>query len=367
MTPLDIQWMEKAHACARQALWLSNPNPRVGCVLVSVDGHLIAEGYTQAAGQAHAEVMALKQAQEKGACLKGASAYVTLEPCSHHGKTPPCCDALIASGIQRVVIACLDPNPQVNGQGVKKLQEAGLTVVLPVLPEATRALNPGFFSRFEKGRPWVRMKVAASIDGKTALDNGQSQWITSSASRADHHQFRAQACLIMTGIGTLLADDPLLNVREVSTQRQPGVLIVDSDLRCPSHLKVFDIPDRTSHLFYARDPAQHRQALEAKGVVLHHQPGEVRVNLPAVLKEMARLSINEIYVEAGQGLNGAMLQAHLVDELLIYFAPKWIGSGMNMSMMSPIESLCDSVSLRFIETVLLGPDLRVRAEVLYSF
>lgn len=366
----DLHWMRQAHACAEQSLWLSNPNPRVGCVIVSAQGQKLAEGHTQAAGSAHAEVMALNQARALGHDVKGATVYVTLEPCSHHGRTPPCCDALVSAGVARVVAACIDPNPKVRGQGLERLRANGIQVLSGVLAEQTRTLNPGFFQRIEQGRPWVRMKVAASLDGQTALQNRISQWITSPQARADGHAFRARACVVMSGIGTLLADNPRLDVREVNTPRQPQLVVVDSQLRCPTPMNWQQVHGRTHHVFHARPSLENSPnalALKALGVHLHcAAQSNGKVDLNAMMQRLSELEVNEIHLETGQQLNGAMLEAGLVDEVLLYVAPKWIGTGMGMSLTQPLQRLQDAWALQWIDITPVGPDLRIRAQVLRS-
>lgn len=363
----DLHWMRQAHACAERSLWLSNPNPRVGCVIVSAQGQLLAEGHTQAVGGPHAEVVALQQAKAMGHNVEGASVYVTLEPCSHHGRTPPCCDALVTARVGRVVVASIDPNPKVKGQGIDRLRAAGIQVVSGVLADETRALNPGFFKRMEQGLPWVRMKVAASLDGQTALQNRVSQWITSPQARADGHAFRARACAVMSGIGTLLADDPRLDVREVNTTRQPWLVVVDSQLRCPTPMKWQQVAGRTHHLFHARptlETSAAAMALKSVGVQLHAAAQtNGKVDLQAMMQQLAQLEVNEVHLETGQQLNGAMLEAGLVDEILLYVAPKWMGSGMGMSLTHPLQRLQDAWALQWMDISPIGPDLRIRAQV----
>ena len=250
MTTMTPPLMQQALALAAQALTLSSPNPRVGCVIATAEGRVLGEGFTQRAGGAHAEVMALRDAQARGQEVRGATAWVTLEPCAHQGRTGPCCDALAAAGVARVVAALEDPNPLVAGQGFARLRAAGVAVEVGPGAEAARELNLGFFSRMQRGRPWVRAKVAASLDGLTALPDGQSQWITGAAARADGHAWRARACAVLTGVGTVLADDARLDVRAVATQRQPQVLVLDSHLRTPPNASLF-IADRACYIYAA--------------------------------------------------------------------------------------------------------------------
>ena len=330
--------LTRALSLASHAIGLSDPNPRVGCVILAADGQELGAGHTQAAGQAHAEVMALRDAAARSHDVRGATAVVTLEPCSHHGRTPPCCDALIAAGIARVVVAVQDPNPQVAGQGLARLRAARLRVELAdeAIAEAARELNIGFFSRMQRGRPFVRLKSAISLDGRTALPDGRSQWITGEAARTDGHAWRRRAGAVLTGIGTVLADDPRLDVRLVPTQNQPLRLVLDPQQRLPAAARI-------------RQP-----------------PGEVRVigpgraDLPALLADLGRQGINELHVEAGPTLSGAFLEAGLVDELLIYQAPLLIGEGRPLAALAPLASLADARRWRLVEATPVGDDLRLR-------
>ncbi|WP_066272134.1 bifunctional diaminohydroxyphosphoribosylaminopyrimidine deaminase/5-amino-6-(5-phosphoribosylamino)uracil reductase RibD [Hydrogenophaga palleronii] len=372
MSLIDTTLIQRASELAAQALRLSNPNPRVGCVIVAPDGRELGVGHTQQAGGPHAEVMALRDAQARGHAVQGATAYVTLEPCSHHGRTPPCCDALIAAGVARVVIATVDPNPRVAGQGIQRLRDAGVVVdVLPADSEhalASRELNMGFFSRMIRRTPWVRMKAASSLDGTTALDNGASQWITGEAARADGHAWRARACAVLTGIGTVLEDDPMLDVREVATPRQPHLVIVDSRLQTPPDARLFSPPaqglSRQILIYCAtHDPAK-EQALQARGATVVHLPGPSgKVDLSALLQDLAQREVNELHLEAGHKLNGSFLREGLVDELLLYLAPRLLGSGAGLSSLGPLERLADGIPLRFESVSTLGEDLRVLARV----
>ncbi|MDB5752039.1 MAG: riboflavin biosynthesis protein RibD [Ramlibacter sp.] len=356
--------MDQALALARQAIGVSDPNPRVGCVLVSADGtRVLGAGFTQPAGQAHAEVMALRDAAALGHDVRGATAYVTLEPCSHHGRTGPCCDALAAAGIARVVAALADPNPLVAGQGLARLRAAGITVETGPGADESTALNIGFFSRMARGQPWVRMKIAASLDGQTALENGRSQWITSAAARADGHAWRARAGAVLTGIGTVLEDDPRLDVRLAPVARQPLLVVVDSRLQTPPAAALF-LPGRPVLVYAAQSPPQAQAALEARGatVVLLPGPGG-KVDLPALLADLGQRGINELHVEAGNKLNGSLVREGLVDEFLLYFAPKLLGAGRGMVQIGPLAQLADGVALEFGQVQRVGPDLRVLARV----
>ena len=368
---------------AKAALHKAAPNPAVGCVLVSDNGKIIAQGHTQAVGGAHAEVMALRDAAAQGESTVGATAYVTLEPCSHFGRTPPCCNALIEAKVAKVVIARLDPNPLVAGKGVELLQTAGIEVeVLPVdhpHAVAARELNIGFFSRMVRKMPWVRVKIAASLDGKTALGTlgqGQSQWITSSAARDDGHVWRARAGAILTGVGTVLADDPRLDVRAVPTQRQPYVVIVDSELRTPITAKFFTIkniavqaintPAIGIFIYTNSHNSVKKTVLEQCGatvIVLPDSDSSGKVNLRLMMQDLAKREINEVHVEAGATLNGALIEAGLVDEFLIYLAPKLLGAGRGMADFAPLADLTHAMPLDFISVDKVGPDVRFLARV----
>jgi len=359
----DTTHMTSALGLAREALFLTSPNPRVGCVIVGADGAVLGRGHTQRAGEAHAEVMALRDAQAKHHDVKGATAYVTLEPCSHQGRTGPCCDALIHAGLARVVVAKGDPNPQVGGQGIARLRAAGVQVDVGLLGAEAHELNIGFFKRMTHGAPWVRMKIAASLDGQTALDNGVSQWITSPPARDDGHAWRARACAVLTGIGTVLEDDPLLDVRAVPTPRQPTLVVMDSQLETPPTAKLFT-PQRPVWIYCAVDHAECRTALEAQGaqvVCLPNASG--KVDLAAMLQDLGQKQINEVHVEAGHKLNGSLLREGLVDELLTYLAPKLMGQGRGMTNLGPFTTLDDAKALAFHEVTQIGTDLRILARV----
>ena len=348
---------------AESAAWVTSPNPRVGCVLVSADGHVIGRGHTQKAGGPHAEVVALKDAAAQGHHPAGATAYVTLEPCSHHGRTGPCCDALIAAGIKKVVASLPDPNPLVAGQGLARLQAAGVDVDIGPGAAESRELNIGFFSRMIRKTPWVRMKIAASLDGKTALMNGKSQWITGEAARTDGHAWRARSCAVLTGIGTVLEDNPRLDVRLVDTPRQPHLVVVDSRLETPPDANLF-ITGRALYIYAAVPDDARKKMLEARGATVIYLPGPTgKVDLAAMLRDLAQRDVNELHVEAGHKLNGSFLREGLVDELLLYTAPKLMGIGQGMATFGPLESLQDAVNLRFLSADKVGDDLRVLARV----
>lgn len=339
MNPSDIHaalW--RALSLAEEAVGLTDPNPRVGCVILSADGRELGVGHTQPAGQAHAEVMALRDARARGHDVRGATAVVTLEPCSHHGRTPPCCDALIDAGISRVVAAVEDPNPQVAGRGLARLRAAGIEVTLASADVATAAteLNIGFFSRMRRGTPFVRLKSAISLDGRTALPDGRSQWITGDAARTDGHAWRRRAGAILTGIGTVLADDPRLDVRLVPTATQPLRLVLDPQARLPASARILLPPG------------------EARVI------GPGRAHLPALLMELGQQGINELHVEAGPTLSGAFLDADLVDELLIYQAPLLIGEGRPLAALAPLAQLDSARRWHLVEATQIGQDLRLR-------
>ena len=359
--PADLEWMARALALAQGAIGLSDPNPRVGCVIVCADGH--AEGYTQAAGDAHAEIMALRAAQAAGLRLAGASAYVTLEPCAHHGRTGPCCEALIAAGVARVVVAIADPNPQVAGGGIARLRAAGIAVEVGPMATEARELNIGFFSRMLRQRPWVRMKVAASLDGRTALANGDSQWITQEPARRDGHAWRKRAGAVLTGVGTVLADDPRLDVRWVETALQPLRVVVDSRLQTPASARVLQAPGAALIVSAGAD-AQAQKAWRERGVELLDLPGPSgKVDLAALMNALAARGINEVHVEAGAKLNASLLREGLVDELLVYLAPKLIGPGQGMAELAPLACLDQALPLEFGPVCAIGTDLRLLARL----
>lgn len=356
--------MIQALELATQALFLSSPNPRVGCVLTAAGGEVIGQGFTQQAGGPHAEVMALRDAVARGNEVRGATAYVTLEPCSHQGRTGPCCDALIGAGIGKVVASLADPNPLVSGQGFARLRAAGVEVVVGPGAEESRELNIGFFSRMLRGTPWVRIKTAASLDGTTALANGQSQWITSPAARADGHAWRARACAVLTGIGTVLDDDPRLDVRDVATPRQPHLVIVDSQLQTPLEARLLSIPNRTCLIYTASGDPEKTAALEGRSATVVHLPNpQGKVDLGAMLQDLGRRAINELHVEAGHKLNGSFLREGLVDELLLYLAPRLLGPGLGMAQTAPLQALADGTALEYVSVDRIGPDLRIVARV----
>lgn len=361
--------MRTALDWAERSLLLTAPNPHVGCVLTTQTGQILGLGHTQRAGGPHAEVMALRDAAAKGNAVEGATAYVTLEPCAHQGRTGPCCDALIVAGIHKVVAAIADPNPLVAGQGFARLRTAGIDVEVGPGAKESRELNIGFFSRMVRKTPWVRMKIAATLDGKTALPDGRSQWITGVAARTDGHAWRARACAVLTGIGTVLQDRPRLDVRLVDTPRQPHLVIVDSRLETPLDAPLF-IAGRTLLIYGAVHNEAKKAALEAQGATVVYLPGAVshpdvqpKVDLSAMLRDLAQREINELHVEAGEKLNGSLLREGLVDEFLVYLAPKFMGQGLGMAAFGPLAQLSDALALEFKSAEPCGADLRVLARV----
>jgi diaminohydroxyphosphoribosylaminopyrimidine deaminase/5-amino-6-(5-phosphoribosylamino)uracil reductase len=353
----DREFMRQVLDLASRGLYTTTPNPRVGCVIVR-DSAVVGSGWHEKAGMPHAEVLALREA---GTRAKGATLYVNLEPCSHQGRTPPCVDAIIPAGIKRVVAAMRDPNPKVAGQGFAKLRAAGIEVESGLMEEEARELNIGFVARMTRGRPWVRMKVAASLDGRTALANGKSQWITGEAARADGHRWRARACAILTGHGTVRDDDPQLNVRGVDTPRQPLKIVVDSRFETPLSARL--LKDGKTLVAGAVKESSRIGALEKAGadtVIIPNERG--KVELFKLMEELARRELNEIHVEGGDKLNGSLVQAGVVDELLVYLAPGVIGdSGRGMLDLPELTELSQirKVAIREIERV--GEDVRILA------
>jgi diaminohydroxyphosphoribosylaminopyrimidine deaminase/5-amino-6-(5-phosphoribosylamino)uracil reductase len=350
--------MTRALELAWRGLFTTDPNPRVGCVVVR-DGEVVGEGFHERAGEPHAEVLALRAAGGKAV---GATAYVTLEPCAHLGRTPPCTDALIAARVARVVAAIPDPNPLVVGKGMANLMRAGIKAEIGICEAEATALNAGFIARMTRGRPLVRVKVAASLDGRTALASGESKWITGDAARLDVQRLRARSSAILTGIGTVRADDPSLTVRAFDIGRQPLRVVVDSGLAMSPHARMISLPGRTL-VAGARAPAT--QHLRQAGVELIFAPGDDgRVDLGALMTELARREVNEVLVEAGATLNGALLAAGLVDELVIYLAPHLMGSAERaMFAIGPLARMNDRVALTISDIRRVGDDWRVTATV----
>ena len=367
-------FMQKALDLAAQALRITSPNPRVGCVIVNAQGQVVGQGHTQRAGGPHAEVVALQDAASKNLSVEGATVYVSLEPCAHHGKTGPCCEALAKAKVGKVVVAMVDPNPLVAGKGIDKLKAANIDVEIGDGASASASLNPGFLSRMSRQKPWVRMKIAASLDGQTALQNGQSQWITGPEARADGHAWRARACAILTGIGTVLEDNPLLDIRlcphAESHIRMPHLVIVDSRLETPLDARLFEHSKPNSPtprqvwIYAAIDHPAKRAALEAIGARVTLLPNpDGKVDLNALLHDLASREVNELHVEAGHKLNGSLLREACVDEFLVYLAPQMLGSGRGMAQWGPLDNLSQALRLEFTETQLIGKDLRVLARV----
>jgi diaminohydroxyphosphoribosylaminopyrimidine deaminase/5-amino-6-(5-phosphoribosylamino)uracil reductase len=351
--------MREALELAQTALYITSPNPRVACLIVR-DDQLVASGVTQVAGGPHAEVMALRQAAERGVDTAGATFYVTLEPCSHYGRTPPCVDALIAARPARVVVAMQDPNPLVGGQGMAKLRSAGIAVSMAGSVSDALALNPGFVARMTRKTPWVWLKLAASLDGRTALPNGESKWITGPAARADGHHWRARSCVVLTGLGTVKADDPQMNVRAVDTPRPPIKAIVDTRFEVSEHARIFD--GTKTWIFTGGTDQEKAARLADKNVDVVHLPCDVQgVDMRAMMRWLADNNVNEVHVEAGSRLSGGLLQAECVDELLVYVAPVLLGEGLGMVHMTPLANLAQAQRFEFIDTATIGADIRMRA------
>ncbi|UCC56958.1 MAG: bifunctional diaminohydroxyphosphoribosylaminopyrimidine deaminase/5-amino-6-(5-phosphoribosylamino)uracil reductase RibD [Gammaproteobacteria bacterium] len=363
-TAEDHRHMAHALRLAARGLYTTEPNPRVGCVLVK-DGRVVGEGWHRYAGSPHAEINALAQAS---AAAAGATAYVTLEPCCHHGRTPPCTEALIRAGVQRVVFAMRDPNPQVTGAGGGALQAAGIEVQSGVLADEAIRLNPGFDLRMRTGRPWVRCKLAMSLDGRTAMKSGESQWITGSAARRDVHHLRARSSAIMTGIDTVLADDPSLTARledDPDTEvRQPLRVILDSRLRLPATARLLDLPGNTLVFTGADASAAEARYGHAAVSFVTVPVTSGRLDLAAVFQHLGSLEVNEVHVEAGPTLSGALLQAGLVDELVIYMAPHLMGdAARGLFSLSGLDSMTDRIQLAITDMRAIGQDWRITATV----
>ncbi len=360
MNAADSQWMARALQLAERGLYTTSPNPRVGCVLVK-EGKVVGEGWHERAGEPHAEVHALRAA---GQAARGATAYVTLEPCSHHGRTPPCSDALIAAGVSRVVAATEDPNPRVAGQGLQQLRAAGITVGCGLMEAAARELNIGFFARMTRGTPWVRSKMGASLDGRTALANGTSQWITGEAARLDVQRWRARSCAVLTGVGTVLVDDPQLNVRKIETERQPLRVVLDSQLRVSHRARV--LQGGQALIYTTCTDASRLHAVRATGAEVQVLSRGVngQVGLGAVLRDLAQRGVNEVLIEAGSRLNGAFLKAGLIDELVLYLAPQLLGdAARGLAALGDLTQLDQRVDLQWQDLRQVGNDLRIVARV----
>jgi diaminohydroxyphosphoribosylaminopyrimidine deaminase/5-amino-6-(5-phosphoribosylamino)uracil reductase len=356
---LDRQWMCRALALAQTVLYTTAPNPRVGCVIVR-DGRVLGEGATQPPGGPHAEICALRDAADRGESVAGATFYVTLEPCSHYGRTPPCVDAVVAAAPARVVVAMGDPNPQVNGSGLARLRAAGIPVTTGVCLQEALALNAGFAARMSRGTPWTWIKMAASLDGRSALHSGMSQWITGAAARADGHAWRARADVVLTGMGTVAKDDPQLTVRDVAVPRQPRKAVVDGRLQISEGARLFD--GEEVWVFTAHDDPVKAARLarrNARVIVLPSaEPG--RVDLAAMMRWMARNHVNEVHVEAGAGLAGALLSADCVDEIITYVAPVLLGDALGMVKLPMLSHLDGARRFDFVDIHAVGKDVRLR-------
>ncbi|MBN9697050.1 MAG: bifunctional diaminohydroxyphosphoribosylaminopyrimidine deaminase/5-amino-6-(5-phosphoribosylamino)uracil reductase RibD [Zoogloea sp.] len=353
----DFRWMARALELAARGLFTTTPNPRVGCVIVR-DDQVVGEGWHVRAGEPHAEVHALAMA---GEAARGATAYVTLEPCSHHGRTPPCADALVKAGVKRVVAAMSDPNPLVAGRGLQRLRDAGIDTLAGVQEAEARELNIGFISRMTRGRPWLRLKVAATLDGKTALENGVSQWITGDDARRDAHRWRARSCAVLTGIGTVRDDDPQLNVRAIATDRQPLRVVVDARLDTPLNARLLD--GGPVLIAAAVDNPERIAALQRRGadvVVLPNDGGKVDLN--ALMQELGRRGLNEVTAESGFKLNGSLLREGCVDELVLYLAPFLVGdAARGLFNLPALSTLADKRPLTLRDVRMIGQDLRILA------
>lgn len=357
----DARFMARALQLARRGMYTTDPNPRVGCVIVK-DGKIIGEGWHERAGEPHAEVNALNQAGKIQA--HGAGVYLTLEPCCHQGRTPPCTQALIKAGVTRVVAAMRDPNPQVAGKGVKELESHGIRVNVGLMENEAETLNPGFVSRMKRGRPYIRVKLAASADGRTAMANGESKWITSEAARADVQKWRARSSAILTGVSTVLADDPSLNVRDIKTGRQPLRVVVDSLLRMPATARMLRIEGKTLVVTASQDAGLTEKLKKAGAEIADMPTPQKTVDLGTLMKHLAWLEMNEVLVEAGATLCGALLRANLVDELVLYYAPHIMGNNeRGMFALPPLARMVDRVNLEIKDVRPIGKDWRVIARV----
>ena len=353
----DHRFMDRALKLARRGLYSTHPNPRVGCVIVK-DGVIVTEGWHQKTGGPHAEAHAIYQSNEN---LAGTTAYVTLEPCSHHGRTPPCTGALIKAGVTKVIVAARDPNTRVNGGGIEKLKQANIEVLTGLLESQARELNKGFYSLYEKQRPWIRLKTAASLDGRTAMASGESQWITTAAARNDGHHFRAQSAAVLTGVNTVLADDPQLTVRLDGIERQPARVILDSNLQTPVEAKIFDQSGEIFIFTCASDQHEKFAALKQTGAsIIPIKTNNGRLDLSSVLDTLAAMSINEVHVEAGRTLTGEFIKQNLADELLMYFAPTLLGdNARGMFSITGLQKLSEQHKVRWHDQRMVGNDLRL--------
>jgi diaminohydroxyphosphoribosylaminopyrimidine deaminase/5-amino-6-(5-phosphoribosylamino)uracil reductase len=355
----DAHWMRHALGLARTVLHTTAPNPRVGCVIVR-DGRILGEGATQPPGGPHAEICALRDAAARGESVAGATFYVTLEPCSHYGRTPPCVDAVVAAAPGRVVVAMGDPNPQVNGAGLARLRAHGIPVTAGICLQEALELNAGFAARMSRGTPWAWAKMAASLDGRSALHNGMSQWITGAAARADGHAWRARADVVLTGMGTVTKDNPRLTVRDVPAPRQPRKAVVDGLLRISEDARLFD--GQEVWVFTAHDDPARAERLARRNARVIFLPGVEpgRVDLPAMMRWMAAQQVNEVHIEAGAGLTGALLSADCVDEILAYIAPVLLGDAAGMVKLPMLSHLDGARRFDFVDVHPLGGDVRLR-------
>ncbi|MBC8520208.1 MAG: bifunctional diaminohydroxyphosphoribosylaminopyrimidine deaminase/5-amino-6-(5-phosphoribosylamino)uracil reductase RibD [Gammaproteobacteria bacterium] len=348
--------MARAHKLAAKGLYTTDPNPRVGCLLVK-SGEIVGEGFHQYAGGPHAEINALNQA---GEAANGATAYVTLEPCSHFGKTPPCSDALIEAGVSRVVVALEDSNPEVSGGGIRRMQDAGIAVQSGLSPQETEMLNPGFLSRMRSKRPFIRLKMAMSVDGRTAMSSGESRWITGADARMDVQRLRARSSAIMTGVGTILADDPSLNVREISGDfKIPVRIVLDPDAKTPASAKLFSI-DGEIIMAVATDASIPSEWSERKNVkVIRLDRSSRGLDLQQLMGYLAQLEMNEIHVETGATLAGELVRHQLVDEIVLYMAPVLMGSDARPLLDIQLKEMDEKISLKIKEIRMVGGDLRM--------
>jgi diaminohydroxyphosphoribosylaminopyrimidine deaminase / 5-amino-6-(5-phosphoribosylamino)uracil reductase len=365
----DTEYMQRAMRLAARGLYTTDPNPRVGCVIVNDDGVIVGEDFHKRTGEQHAEILALQQAGDAAA---GATAYVTLEPCSHHGRTPPCADALVSAGVRRMVAAMQDPNPLVAGRGFERLRASGITVEYGLLERQAKALNPGFIKRMQSGLPFVRVKLAMSLDGRTAMDSGESQWITGEAARRDVQKLRARSSVILTGINTVRHDDPSLNVRLSAVElgidgdvRQPLRVVIDRDLEMPADAKMLGLDGDTIVVTTADSVASDTAALACEVVSIDADNGEV--SLQGLMVWLARRETNEVHVEAGASLCGALLQQGLVDEIVVYMAPHIMGAKARGLFEIPgLEHMQDRIGLEITDLRQVGKDIRITARPLYG-
>ena len=359
-TAESARFMARALKLAARGLFTTDPNPRVGCVIAK-ESTVVGEGWHVRAGEPHAEVIALAQAGERA---RDADVYVTLEPCNHHGRTPPCTEPLLRAGVRRVVCAMQDPNPLTDGKGIARLRAAGVDVQVGLLEAQAQALNPGFISRLRRGRPFVRVKIGASLDGRIAMASGESRWITGGAARADVQRLRARSSAIVTGIGTVLADDPSLTVRDWNIGRQPLRVVLDSRLRMSPRAQMLRQLGRTLVVTASKDAAL-AQALTAAGAEIAHLPGvDGRTDPAQLLKFLAKFDLNEVLIEAGAGVSGAFLAAGLVDELVVYLAPMLLGdAGRGMFHLPGLQTLADRYELQVTDARAVGNDWRITAKV----